>query len=44
MASVNAVSNYPQIQSLPIGGVGDPGFGHTAKIDNLTAEITTVLH
>ncbi|RDI69139.1 aldehyde dehydrogenase family protein [Nocardia pseudobrasiliensis] len=35
MVSVNAVFNFPQIPSLPFGGVGDSGFGRIHGPDGL---------
>ncbi|OLZ58714.1 aldehyde dehydrogenase family protein [Amycolatopsis keratiniphila] len=35
MVAVNAVFNYPQIPSLPFGGVGDSGFGRIHGPDGL---------
>ncbi|MFF0494072.1 aldehyde dehydrogenase family protein [Nocardia sp. NPDC003482] len=35
MVSVNAVFNFPQIASLPFGGVGDSGFGRIHGPDGL---------
>ncbi|GAA2363013.1 aldehyde dehydrogenase family protein [Saccharopolyspora halophila] len=35
MVAVNAVFNYPQLPSLPFGGVGDSGFGRIHGPDGL---------